>query len=192
MLKRAVFAVLVFGVLVGIPIEVRAAQTGSIQVVLEPRSSAGGAVTLYRAGAAEEGGYRLSEVYGGGLVRWGDLPSEALASWLAEHAAAEGTVKQLDKDGSAFFPDLLPGLYLIKQTEPISGENNMRPFVVELPYEDIWQITVQPQAEPAAQEPPPTGQSPAVLAAAPVMIVSGLGLLGMVVSERRKIGVKQE
>lgn len=190
MLKRAVFAMLVVGVLAGIPIEVRAAQTGSIQVVLEPRSSAG-AVTLYRAGVAVEGGYRLSEVYGGGLVRWGDLPSEALASWLAEHAAAEGTTMPLDKDGSAFFPDLAPGLYLIKQTEPVSAEDNMKPFVVELPYEDIWQITVQPQAEPAAQEPPPTGQNSAVLAAVPVMVVSGLGLLGMAVLERRKTGVKR-
>ena len=192
MLKRVMFALLTIGALMGTAMPAEAAQTGSIQVVLETKSPADISVTLYHAGDMVEGGYRLEKIYGEGLVRWGDLPSEALASWLAEHAAAEGVTMTLDADGSAFFPNLAPGLYLIKQTAPLSGDEKMKPFVVELPYEDIWQITVRPQAEPVAQEPPATGQSLLPIAALPVLAASGLGLLAMAVSAMGKNAVKSE
>ncbi|MGM9550603.1 MAG: prealbumin-like fold domain-containing protein [Faecousia sp.] len=181
MLRRMVFAILTFGMLLGTAAQAQAAETGSIRVVLETgtQTVTSGSVTLYHAGVPAQGGYRLDEVFGGGLVRWGDLPSESLAPWLAEHVAAEGASLLLDADGSAEFPDLEPGLYLVKQHEAVAGYRTMEPFVVEVPYEDIWKITVLPKMEPITEEPPPTGQSAAPVIAAMVMFVSGLGLLGM-------------
>lgn len=188
MLRRMVFALLIFGVLLGTAAQARAAETGSIRIVLETgtQTVTSGSVTLYHAGVPAQGGYRLDEVFGGGLVRWGDLPSESLAPWLAEHVAAEGTTLLLDADGSAEFFNLEPGLYLLKQREPVTGYKTIESFVVELPYEDIWQITVLPKMEPITGEPPPTGQQPGPAIAALVLFVSGLGLLGMAVGVRRE------
>lgn len=157
MLKRLVFALLAVGLLLGGAIPAYAAQTGSIRVVPETKPPADSAVTLYHAGVEADGGYWLDEVYGGGLVRWGDLPSLTLASWLAEHEAAEGTTVPFDAEGSATFSNLSPGLYLIKQTGISAGNDAIPPFVIELPYEDIWEITVRPQSMTGAQEPPPHG-----------------------------------
>lgn len=186
MWKRLTFALLTVGLLWGFAIPAYAAQTGSIRVTPETKPPAGSAVTLYHAGVAAEGGYWLDEVYGGGLVRWGDLPSEALALWLAEHVAAEGTTLAFDTEGSVTFPDLAPGLYLVKQTGISAGDEIMTPFVIELPYEDIWEISVRPQAKSAGQEPPPTGQNLTPMAAAAVMAASGVGLLGMAARSKRK------
>ena len=143
-------------------------------------------MTLYHAGVEADGGYWLDDVYGGGLVRWGDLPSLTLASWLAEHEAAEGTTVPFDAEGSATFSNLSPGLYLIKQTGISAGNDAIPPFVIELPYEDIWEITVRPQSMTGTQEPPPTGQEPMPIIAALVLVVSGMGLLGVAAHTKRK------
>lgn len=186
MLKRLVFALLVVGLLLGGAIPAYAAQTGSIRVIPETKPPAESAVTLYHAGVEADGGYWLDEVYGGGLIRWGDLPSLSLASWLAEHEAAEGTTVPFDAEGSALFSSLSPGLYLIRQTGVSTGNDTIPPFVIELPYEDIWEITVRPQTMTADQSPPPTGQEPAPVIAAVVLAVTGTGLLGMAVYTKRK------
>lgn len=186
MLKRLVFALLVVGLLLGGTIPAYAAQTGSIRVIPETKPPAESAVTLYHAGVEADGGYWLDEVYGGGLIRWGDLPSLSLASWLAEHEAAEGTTVPFDAEGSALFSNLSPGLYLIRQTGVSTGNDAIPPFVIELPYEDIWEITVRPQTMTADQSPPPTGQEPAPIVAAVVLAASGTGLLGMAVCTKRK------
>ena len=127
MLKRLVFALLAVGLLLGGAAPAYAAQTGSIRVVPERKPPADSAVTLYHAGVEADGGYWLDDVYGGGLVRWGDLPSLTLASWLAEHEAAEGTTVPFDAEGSATFSNLSPGLYLIKQTGISAGMTRYRP-----------------------------------------------------------------
>lgn len=186
MLKRLVFALLVVGLLLGGAIPAYAAQTGSIRVITETKPPAESAVTLYHAGVEADGGYWLDEVYGGGLIRWGDLPSLSLASWLAEHEAAEGTTVPFDAEGSALFSNLSPGLYLIRQTGVSTGNDAIPPFVIELPYEDIWEITVRPQTMTADQSPPPTGQEPAPVVATVVLAASGTGLLGMAVCTKRK------
>ena len=186
MLKRLVFALLAVGLLLGGAIPAYAAQTGSIRVIPETKPPVESAVTLYHAGVEADGGYWLDEVYGGGLVRWGDLPSLTLASWLAEHQAAEGTTVPFDAEGSATFSNLSPGLYLIKQTGISAGNDAIPPFVIELTYEDIWEITVRPQSMTGAQEPPPTGQEPTPIIAALVLVVSGMGLLGVAAHTKRK------
>ena len=186
MLKRLVFALLAVGLLLGGAVPAYAAQTGSIRAVPETKPPADSAVTLYHAGVEADGGYWLDDVYGGGLVRWGDLPSLTLASWLAEHEAAEGTTVPFDAEGSATFSNLSPGLYLIKQTGISAGNDAIPPFVIELPYEDIWEITVRPQSMTGVQEPPPTGQEPMPIIAALVLVVSGMGLLGVAAHTKRK------
>ena len=180
MRRRMLMTVLTLGILLLSVPRARAAQTGFIRV---ETGEEGVAVTLYHAGTPVTGGYRLDEAFGGGLVRWGDLPSEALAPWLAEHAGATGNTQKVNESGSADFPDLEPGLYLVTLTE---NARRTDAFVVELPYEDIWEITVRPQTMTAAQEPPPTGQEPTPVIAALVLAVSGMGLLGMAVCSKRK------
>ena len=186
MLKRLIFALLVVGLLLGGAIPAYAIQTGSIRVIPETKPPADSAVTLYHAGVEADGGYLLDAVYGGGMIRWGDLPSLSLASWLAEHQAAEGITVPFDEEGSVLFSDLSPGLYLIKQAGASTGNDGIPPFVIELPYEDIWEITVRPQTMAADQSPPPTGQEPTPVIAAVVLAVSGTGLLGMAVRTKRK------
>ena len=58
--------------------------------------------------------------------------------------------------------------------------------MIELPYEDIWEITVRPQSMTGVQEPPPTGQEPTPIIAALVLVVSGMGLLGVAAHTKRK------
>lgn len=186
MLKRIVFALLLVGLLLGGAIPAYAAQTGSIRVIPETKPPADSAVTLYHAGVEADGGYWLDAVYGGGMIRWGDLPSLSLASWLAEHEAAEGITVPFDEEGSALFSNLSPGLYFIKQTGVSTGNDAILPFVIELPYEDIWEITVRPQTMAADQSPPPTGQEPEPVVAALVLAVSGMGLLGTTAHTKRK------
>ena len=172
MRRRMLMTVLTLGILLLSVPRARAAQTGSIRV---ETGEEGVAVTLYHAGTPVTGGYRLDEAFGGGLVRWGDLPSEALAPWLAEHAGATGNTQKVNESGSADFPDLEPGLYLVTLTE---NARRTDAFVVELPYEDIWQITVQPKGN--GTEPPPTGQSTAPFLWAAGTLLSGTGLLALI------------
>ncbi|MDD5864850.1 MAG: LPXTG cell wall anchor domain-containing protein [Firmicutes bacterium] len=172
MRRSILITLMTLGILLFAAPRAQAAQTGSIRV--ETAAGEGTAVTLYHAGTPVSSGYRLDEVFGGGLVRWGDLPSEALASWLAEHAGAAGNTKKAKEDGSADFLDLEPGLYLVTLTE---NARRTDAFVVELPYEDIWQITVR--SEENQTQPPPTGQSAAPFLAAAGMLLSGIGLLAV-------------
>lgn len=176
MRRRMLMTVLTLGILLLSVPRARAAQTGSIRV---ETGEEGVAVTLYHAGTPVTGGYRLDEAFGGGLVRWGDLPSEALAPWLAEHAGATGNTQKVNESGSADFPDLEPGLYLVTLTE---NARRTDAFVVELPYEDIWQITVQPMGN--GTEPPPTGQSTAPFLWAAGTLLSGTGLLALIRKRR--------
>ena len=176
MRRKMLVTVLTLGILLLSVPRARAAQTGSIRV---EAGAEGVTVTLYHAGTPVTGGYRLDEVFGGGLVRWGDLPSEALAAWLAEHAGATGNTQKVNESGSADFPDLEPGLYLVTLTE---NARRTDAFVVELPYEDIWQITVQPKGN--GTEPPPTGQSTAPFLWAAGTLLSGTGLLALIRKRR--------
>ena len=186
MLKRLVFALLAVGLLLRGAVPAYAAQTGSIRVVPETKPPADSAVTLPHPRVEADGGHRLHDVDGGGQGSRGDPPTLTRASRLPEHEAAEGTTVPFDAEGSATFSNLSPGLYLIKQTGISAGNDAIPPFVIELPYEDIWEITVRPQSMTGAQEPPPTGQEPTPIIAALVLVVSGMGLLGVAAHTKRK------
>ena len=61
-----------------------AEDTGSIRLRLEVGDLPviNGAVTLYQVGIKVEDGYRITEAFGGGIVRKADADSEKLALWL--------------------------------------------------------------------------------------------------------------
>ena len=112
-MRRMVWLLGVMLVLIWAPSASAAVNRGSIQIRLDAGDLAvtNGALTLYQVGIRVEDGYRLTEGFGGGIVRLEDTTSENLAQWLAESAAESGVTMLLDADGNAVFPDLEEGLY---------------------------------------------------------------------------------
>lgn len=151
-----------------------AEQTGSVRITLKSEE---GEITLYHAGTPVSGGYRLTQEFGGGLVKEEDVYSPALAQWLAESAGDDGEHRILDADGSAVFTRLEEGLYLLVQTQTQYGCYPIEPFLVALPYEDQWNIEANPKTQWIVTESPNTGQSPLPFLGAAGMLLSGTGLL---------------
>ena len=147
---------------------------GSIQVKLEAGDLPviNGAVTLYQVGIKMEEGFRITEGFGGGLVRKSDADSEKLAQWLAESAEEAGMSMLLDADGNAVFSELEEGLYMLVQTERIDGFYPIYPVLLTIPQEENWDVLVHKAPVPVVTELPKTGQSP----------IPFLGVLGMVLS----------
>lgn len=190
MVRRLICFLLVLGWVIALGVPALAwAETGSIRVTLHNGDTVvpNGAVSLYYAGVPMAFDYRLTEDFGGGIVREQDALSPALALWLAEMAhEVTGVQRLLDADGSAEFSDLPEGLYLIVQTERSSGYHLMEPMMIQLPCQSQWQIQAYPKTEEIIYpvEIPPTGQSPAPFLGSAGMIVSGAGLL--VCARRRR------
>lgn len=172
-----------------LPLTARAEETGSLRVYLgrEGAVISGGSVTLYRVGLPIAGGYRLEDSFGGGAVAWEDIFSQNLAAWLAEQARFEGTRMQLDADGYAAFPELVPGLYLLIQEEAVPGYLPMEPFLVELPYDGEWSLQANPRQRPQ-EAAPPTGDSALPIAACLLLPFSGLGIALLVRRRERPCG----
>lgn len=173
MKKRMICAIAALVLALGSPARAMAAQSGSIRIWLGKAGevTSGGSVTLYRVGEAVGVGYRLSEAFGGGMVTWEDTLSMSLAAWLAERTDFVGIQLQLDADGYADFTDLSDGLYLLLQEQAVPGHEPMEPILVELPYEGLWNIQVNPRKLPL--ETPSTGDT-----ALPVLACWGMGLSG--------------
>lgn len=147
---------------------------GSVQIRLNAGDLAvtNGAVTLYQVGITTEDGYRITESFGGGIVRQEDADSAKLAQWLAESAGASGTTMLLDADGNAVFSGLEKGLYMLVQTERMDGFYPIQPILVRIPDDDLWDVRVYREPVPVVTELPKTGQSP----------IPFLGVLGMFLS----------
>jgi len=186
---RKVFIVLVAAVWIGFSsISVQAVQHGgvirvSLNVGELPVTN--GALRLHCVGKSTDQGYRLGEIYGGGIIRKEDADSLYLAQWLAESAGDTGKVINLDVDGNVSFTDLEPGLYLIMQTEPTDGFYPIAPILVAVPGEGEQVIQVYPQTNPIMIENPQTGQPIAPVLGAVGMVVSGAGLY-LLVDRKRK------
>lgn len=172
-----------------LPLTARAEETGSLRVYLgrEGAVISGGSVTLYRVGLPIAGGYRLEDSFGGGAVAWEDIFSMNLAAWLAEQARFDGTRMQLDADGYASFPDLIPGLYLLIQEEAVPGYQPMEPFLLELPYDGEWDLQANPRQRPL-EAAPPTGDSALPVAACLLLPFSGLGIALLVRRKEQLLG----
>ena len=162
-----------------IPAARAAEQYGSIRVKLDAGELPviNGAVTLYQVGNRIEDGYRLTERFGGGIIRLDEAHSDNLAQWLAESAGETGMTMLLDADGTAVFSDLEEGLYILVQTERMDGFYTILPELLRVPEGDIWDIQLYKQPVPVVTEIPRTGQSPAPVLGVLGMILSSAGLL---------------
>lgn len=165
-----------------------AERRGSIRVKLEAGDLAvtNGAVTLYQVGIKVEDGYRITEGFGGGIIRQEDADSDRLAMWLAESAGESGISLLLDADGQAMFSELEEGLYMLVQTERMDGFYPIYPILLAIPDEKQWDTQVYREPVPVVTELPKTGQSPAPFFGVLGMILSSAGLLLCVRKERKR------
>ena len=178
---RKIFLLLVGAMclLMAAPSAVAAENRGSIQIRLDAGDLAvtNGAVTLYQVGITTEEGYRITEGFGGGIVRQEDADSGNLAQWLAESAGETGITMLLDADGNAVFSNLEEGLYMLVQTERMDGFYPILPMLLTVPCDGRWDVQEYRNPVPVITEIPKTGQTPAPYFGVLGMILSGSGLI---------------
>ena len=185
---RKILWLLCIPVCLCLAVPVAAAETrGSVQVQLEAGDLAvtNGAVTLYQVGIKAEEGYRITEGFGGGIIRQDDADSDTLAMWLAESAGEAGMTMLLDADGTAVFSELEEGLYMLIQTERMDGFYPIHPVLLTIPQESNWDVQILRQPVPVVTEIPKTGQSPIPLLGILGMILSAAGLFICAGKERK-------
>lgn len=182
--RMALAAVLVLG----LSIPASAAEEGRVRVWLDAGELpvTNGSLTLYHVGTPTADGYRITEGFGGGIVKTEDAQSRHLALWLAESAGETGKTIHLDVDGNVCFTGLADGLYLVVQTERMDGFYPIQPFLVTIPGEESRSISVSPRTEPIVIENPQTGDPLTPLLGAMGLVASGVGLYLCVDKKRRK------
>ena len=131
-----------------------------------------GAFTAYRVGIPISDGYRIEESWGGGFVRKEDATSPHLAQWLNTVEKQPGIRILLDADGNAVFSDLLPGLYLLEQTERTDGFYPIQPLLLTVSEEWGREMSIHLEPLPIVADAPPTGQNP----------MPFIGFLGLLIS----------
>lgn len=186
-MKRGIMALLVIGALLSMSVRAGASELrGTVEVRLDAGELPvlGGAVTMYLVGIPTEGGYRLLDRYGGGIVRSEDIASSNLAYWLGELAGG-GKELLLDVDGRVVFSGIEKGLYLLVQTQRMDGFYPFRAFLAEVPAGDRWTRCYEPEIMPITDAPPVTGDVTIYLAALG-MVLSGGGLVCCGIWNRRK------
>lgn len=163
-----------------------AEETGTIRVTLQNGETLvpDGAVSLYLVAEPMDGDYRLTDTFGGGVIRGGEALSPALARWLGEMTGTEGWEKELDGLGSAEYRDLDEGLYLLVQSRRSTGYFTMEPMLVQIPCQGQWHVQSYPMMQEITL--PPTGDSPLPLLGAVGMLLSGTGLVICNRAMRRK------
>ena len=169
-MKRGIIALMVIGTLLSLSIRAGASEMkGSVEVKLDTGELpvTNGAVTMYLVGVPIEGGYRLLDRYGGGVVRSEDAGSGNLAYWLSELSDG-GKELLLDVDGRVVFSGVEPGR--------MDGFYPFRAFLAEMPADNQWTRCFEPMVLPITDEPPCTGDATTYLAVLS-MALSGGGLV---------------
>ena len=177
-MKRGILALLLTAAVLSLSATAGAAALkGSVEIQLEVGDLpvTNGAVTMYLVGVPVEGGYRLLDRYGGGVVRSEDTESGNLAYWLSELSDG-GKELLLDVDGRVVFSGVEPGLYLLEQTRRMDGFYPFRAFLAEVPAGGQWTRRYEPMVIPITDEPPCTGDVTTYLAVLS-MALSGGGLV---------------
>ena len=187
MLKRlaVLFSALLFLVL--IPVAVYASGEGTIQIDLKggDKPIQGAQVRLYFAGTPIEGGYRLTESFGGGVITQLDVFSPELADWLVKRASG-GWRGTTDKEGTLRFQGLDEGLYLVTQPKGKGGYQPFAPFLIMSPWDgDQWNITATPKTEKEITVVPDTSDPGTVDKGLLGMALSGTGLIILLLGKRR-------
>lgn len=177
-MKRGIVILLMLAALLSLSVSAGASELkGSVEVKLDAGELPviNGAVTIYLVGIPIEGGYRLLDRYGGGIVRAEDVDSRNLAFWLGE-LTDSGRELLLDVDGRVVFSGVEEGLYLVEQTQRMDGFYPFRAFLAEVPSGGRWTRRFEPAVSPITDEPPCTGDLTLYLGTL-AMLLSGSGLI---------------
>ena len=161
---------------------------GTIRVSLDPGDMAaiGGEVTVYYVGVPLEDGYRITEEFGGGMVKGEDALSPFLARWLTHTEGKVGVTQELDADGKTVFVGMPDGLYLLEQTQQAEGYYPMEPRMVSIPSNGERDVRIEQNAEPILpEESPRTGDRLNPAFSAMLMVLTGFVLV-VFVGKRRK------
>lgn len=150
----------------GMPTEGR---DGTITVELAYGGQAvdGGTLTAYRVGQIQSGSdsFEKTDMMTGFDGVYDDIGSAALANRIAAFVKAHSlsayaTAK--NQNGTALFPQVEPGLYLIVQTEPSEGYAPLNPFLVSMPMLEggryVYEVNARGKLQ-LPQEPEPTRPS---------------------------------
>ena len=174
-MKRGILALLLTALVLSLSVTAGASEMkGSVEVKLDAGELPllGGAVTMYLVGVLAEGGYRLLDRYGGGVVRSEDAGSGNLAYWLRELGGG-GKEMLLDVDGRVVFSGVEEGLYLLAQTQRMDGFYPFRAFLAEVPAGNQWTRHYEPSVMPITDEPPCTGDMTLPLAILSMALSAG-------------------
>ena len=136
-----------------------------------------GSFTLYRVGSKSSDGYHIREDFGGGFVREEDARSPHLAQWMERSAGEGGQTILMDVDGDAVFSDVEEGLYLVVQNELTDGFYPIQSFLLTMPNDGRWNLSVNLEPLPRVMASPATGQDPAPYIGLVGMVLSMLGLV---------------
>ncbi len=158
---------------------------GSITVTLRTDDNGGvvsdGILTLYQVAVLDLHDWDMSYIYTAAFEGCAEAPeyskdpdpvkiASAMAEWASVNSV-QGTARGIGLNGTATFDGLIPGLYLIVQTESSEGYYAINPFLVTLPMEEnaewVYDIDASPKteilkeksegrdAEPVEKETPP-------------------------------------
>ena len=150
----------------------RAAEmTGSITV--QPQwcgtPVSGGSVSVQQVGEETSEGYVVTD----GLANWKmeteELDDEQWIGWLAQRTQSPEICAAVSEEG-AVFQNLMPGIYLIRHTQPADASAVFQPFLMTVPSEGNWDLAVKPKLVRYAES-PRTGDRPA-----PIIGAMGIGL----------------
>ena len=181
---------------------------GSITVTMlyKNKPVSGGSLNAYKVGYVHEdnGNYSFVPVRAlqDRISEFKDIQSPKLAETLAKYVAQKKlppvTAKPvpIGKNGTAVFPNLELGLYLVVQETPAPGYEKSKPFLVSVPYlEDgvyVYDVKPGPKTEPEKPSKPPhsgggklpqTGQ---LWWPVPVLVCAGLGSIAVGLLRRRE------
>ena len=180
----------------------------TITMTYKGKAVPGGTLALYKVGdvVEDDGNYSFVPVKAiqADIPKFGDIQSPDLAGKLAklEKKLTSVTAKPvtIDKKGTATFPNLRFGLYLVVQKTAASGYGKTSPFLVSVPYlykdEYKYNVTSQPKTDLEREvkpTPPPSSggggklpQTGQLWWPVPVLICMGLGCIAVGLIRRRE------
>lgn len=137
-----------------------------------------GKITIRLVGTAIEDGYLIFGKNHNWIIAADEMFFPETALLIRKHTQSEGISMTVDDLGTAEFTDLTAGVYLVTQTEVPEGYVPFSPFLMEIPINgEIWQAEAYPELESILTDNPQTGDHPAPIIAAMVLVLSAFALL---------------
>lgn len=179
----------------------------TITMTYNGKAVPGGTLALYKVGNVHEdnGNYSFvpvnaiqSDISEFGNIESSDLPGK-LAELEKKLTSVTAKPVTIDKDGTATFPNLRFGLYLVVQKTAAFGYGKTAPFLVSVPYlykgEYKYNVTSLPKTDLEREVEPTTPPSPGgsklpqtgqLWWPVPVLICMGLGCIAVGLIRRRE------